>query len=70
MRNVSMPLYFLTLLLAMLTTALWWRDRRGFARGRCAECGYDLAGIASDAVCPECGLTGGESSAGKPVETG
>jgi predicted amidophosphoribosyltransferase len=31
----------------------FWRDRPGFAKGRCPECGYDLR--ASADRCPECG---------------
>ncbi len=31
------------------------RVRRRLRRGRCVKCGYDRAGLAKDAACPECG---------------
>ena len=37
------------------TAILWLYDRRRFAPGRCQRCGYDLAGLAPNASCPECG---------------
>jgi hypothetical protein len=34
---------------------LWYADRRRFGPGLCKSCGYDRAGLAADAKCPECG---------------
>ncbi|MBU6414602.1 MAG: hypothetical protein KGS45_14185 [Planctomycetes bacterium] len=51
----------LWLLVAILTPfALWglfvvWRERQASRQGKCTTCGYSRAGIAEDAVCPECG---------------
>lgn len=55
---VRVKLWFLT---AILTPgALWglfiaWRERQVARRSRCIKCGYSRAGIAEEAVCPECG---------------
>lgn len=38
--------------------------RRAVRRGLCAECGYDLCGIAQDKPCPECGLVRSTSVVG------
>jgi hypothetical protein len=56
------PLPFIanTLFYAALPMGVWlaigpvrrWRRRRA---GRCPACGYDRAGLAASAVCPECG---------------
>jgi hypothetical protein len=42
----------LTLIAAAL---LWYADRRRRGPGSCGGCGYDRAGLAADAKCPECG---------------
>ena len=54
---IGVPLWIPTLLIATPTALLWWRDRRGFGRACCPRCGYDLAGLAKGAPCPECGGT-------------
>jgi hypothetical protein len=47
--------------LALATVLAWrldWLDARAARRARlnlCPKCNYDRAGIAKDAVCPECG---------------
>ncbi|MBP7747344.1 MAG: hypothetical protein KA383_14585 [Phycisphaerae bacterium] len=49
------PLWIPLALLALLTAALWWRERRPFPPGCCRTCGYDLRGNQSGR-CPECGV--------------
>lgn len=56
------PLPFIanTLLYAAIPLGLWLgigplRRRRRRRAGRCPRCGYDRAGLAAGAVCPECG---------------
>jgi hypothetical protein len=55
----AIPAWFVVLLTAVLP-ALWGlrrlRQRRRYARGLCAECGYDLR--ATPERCPECGAAG------------
>jgi ribosomal protein L34E len=42
--------------LALPAAFLWYRHRRrAIGPGRCPRCGYDLAGLAEGAGCPECG---------------
>ncbi|MFN0012504.1 MAG: hypothetical protein ACKVS8_12770 [Phycisphaerales bacterium] len=45
--------------LFLIPTAIAWcldaRARRAARIGLCAKCGYDRAGLAPGAVCPECG---------------
>ncbi len=50
---VDCPLWLPSLLVALPTAYLFYRDRRP-PRGHCQGCGYDLKGNVSG-VCPECG---------------
>lgn len=56
--NLSVPLWF-PIALVLLPTALAWRfdilAHRRARMGNCPTCNYDRAGLAADAVCPECG---------------
>ena len=56
MRWVTMPTWFVVLLMAILPTIAfrrWRRQRHRTREGLCLNCGYDLR--ASPGRCPECG---------------
>ena len=55
--------------LALACTALAWSERMSVLRTlpTCAECGYDLVGLARSSKCPECGGTRRRFSAGVKV---
>jgi hypothetical protein len=53
-----LPLWPAALLSLLATAAAWRADAKYIRRvrvGLCAGCGYDRAGLKTDAVCPECG---------------
>jgi len=52
--NIMLPMWIITLPLALVTAWLWYRARPTIPLGHCAKCGYDLQRIKS-ARCPECG---------------
>jgi hypothetical protein len=58
LREIWVPLW-IPFAAAALPTGLLWRAqlrrRRRVRVGLCPACGYDRAGIAPDAACPECG---------------
>jgi hypothetical protein len=58
----AVPLWFPALLSLLATTAAWradWKYLRRAREGLCTGCGYDRAGLAAGAVCPECGAAAG-----------
>lgn len=57
----AVPLWCPALLSLLATAAAWRADAKYMRRARaglCAGCGYDRAGLAASAVCPECGAAG------------
>jgi len=59
LRELVIPLWCPTLLSLLATAAAWRADSKYLRRvrvGLCAGCGYDRAGLAAGAVCPECGV--------------
>ena len=55
---VMLPYWIVVAACLACTTSLFWSDRRAARRARvgmCPSCGYSRAGLALDAVCPECG---------------
>lgn len=63
---VTLPIGFLTALLAFLILLAWIRTRRKFTKDLCVSCGYDLKGNVSG-ICPECGTAARHQSALKPI---
>jgi hypothetical protein len=53
--GVVAPVWVPLSLMTLGTALLFWRGRARPKPGHCGECGYDRAGLAPDAVCPECG---------------
>ncbi len=53
--GVGGGLLLLELALGLPSRSLVSLRRTPPTRGRCQGCGYDLAGLAPDSVCPECG---------------
>ena len=54
---IQIPYWLPILLFASISGGLFWHDRRAARRARvgmCLSCGYSRAGLALDAVCPEC----------------
>lgn len=59
--SFRVPLWPLVFAGCVATIAAWRLDMLARRHARlkfCAKCGYDLAGIAMDAKCPECGTSG------------
>jgi Na+/melibiose symporter-like transporter len=52
-----LALYVPFTLFAAVVDVARWLDRRRCRPGHCS-CGYDLAGLAPGAACPECGKAG------------
>lgn len=52
-RGIWLPLWMLLLATVLPCACLWCLDRR-VRLGHC-PCGYNLAGLAPDGACPECG---------------
>jgi hypothetical protein len=60
---VFIPIWSLAASAAILTATAWRLDALARRRARaalnvCSKCGYDRAGIAANAKCPECGTHG------------
>lgn len=53
--GVFIPLWIPALLLAVLTTVLFWHNLRKTSPENCKNCGYNLTGL-PEPRCPECGL--------------
>ncbi len=56
--EIIIPIWFPALLSLLATAAAWRADAKYLRRARegaCPACGYDRAGLAAGAACPECG---------------
>jgi hypothetical protein len=62
--ELFVPFWIPALACAVPSAWAWRLDaaaRRRERAGRCAGCGYDLAGLAAGLVCPECGVECGRA---------
>jgi hypothetical protein len=56
LRVVAVPMWAVSLALAIPVTWMFYRDRCRRAPWMCWQCGYDRRGLSlADAACPECG---------------
>ncbi|HVU63641.1 MAG TPA: hypothetical protein VHC70_06680 [Phycisphaerales bacterium] len=69
-RGSSSPLWLPAGATLLFTLAAWRSDSmaRRAHLNLCAKCGYDRTGLATSAVCPECGASG-EARAGHQVNS-
>lgn len=61
-RAAKIPLWLVALAATAVAGGQWWLARRARLPGHC-RCGYDLRGLPTGAVCPECGRDAGASAA-------
>jgi hypothetical protein len=54
--GAGVSLVYPVLLTAIPAAFLWYKYRRRYGPHQCQKCGYDRAGLAADAKCPECGI--------------
>jgi hypothetical protein len=54
-RYVSVSIAPIMLAAGLVAFAMWRSDLRRMPPGACPQCGYDRAGLAFEAPCPECG---------------
>ncbi len=64
--SFTLTLWYPLLVLVLATGTAWRIDaraRRLTKEGHCSSCGYDLAGLAPESPCPECGRVAKPSQA-------
>lgn len=50
-----LPLWIPAVVFGLASVVTWWKWWRWRPPGTCRNCGYDRAGLATGALCPECG---------------
>jgi hypothetical protein len=54
---VFVPIWMPLVAFAVPSALAWWRHARRVRPGQCKTCRYNLAGLATGTLCPECGTS-------------